>query len=157
MQRLSLYLVKGFKYFWGIKQKCSGQPLRVIILQDACTFSSSFYRRGMGHCPSCEVYQPYHFLLTFMQVQDSVLQNIHKEPDLPVMGCCILKFEKSMQVNIEVSILERLLTFRKKEWQFRRGSLASFVGLIITTALPSLSQKFAPYILPVSASTETSG
>jgi hypothetical protein len=60
-------------------------------------------------------------------------------------------------VNIEVRILERPLTFRnKKEWQFKRGSLASFVGLMITTVLPSLSRKFALYILPVSASTETS-
>jgi len=132
-----------------------------MILQDACTFSCSLYGCGMGHCPPCEVYQPYHFLLTFMLAQDCVLQNIYKKPDLTVMGRGILEFDKSIHVNFYES---------KKDWwslrrrnkktqgcQFKRESLTSFVGLIIITVLPSLSRKLALYIFPVSASAETSG
>ena len=45
--------------------------------------------------------------MTFRKAQDCVLQNIYKKPDLPVMGRCILKFEKNIQVNVELMIFRK--------------------------------------------------
>lgn len=132
-----------------------------MILQDACTFSCSLYGCGMGHCPSSEVYQPYHFLLTFTLVQDRILQNIHKKPNLTVMGRWILEFYTNIHVKFYKSKEDWWSLWRRNKktqgCQFKRESLTSFVGLIMITVLPSLSRKFALYIFPVSASTETSG
>jgi hypothetical protein len=54
-----------------------------------------------------------------------------------------------------ITKLKRPKIFRGAEW--KKASLASFVGFMITTVLPSLSRKLALYILPVSASAETLG
>lgn len=86
----SLYLPKSLKYFGGIKQDPDSQPLRVMILQDICTFSGSLYGCRICQGPSCEIYQPNHFLLIFRQAEDCILQRIYKKPYLPFMGRCVL-------------------------------------------------------------------
>jgi hypothetical protein len=60
------------------------KPLRVVILQDVGSFTSSLDWDGILDAPASEINQPNHLLLPNWQIQNCILQTVNKVLDMPI-------------------------------------------------------------------------
>jgi hypothetical protein len=60
------------------------KPLRVVILQDVGSFTSSLDWDGILDAPASEINQPNHLLLPNWQVQNCILQTVNQVLDMPI-------------------------------------------------------------------------